>query len=542
MKIDPRAGRLILPDDVLDVSRLMQAFFDRKPDVANPAQRVSFGTSGHRGCAFDTTFNENHIVAITQSICRYRAAAGIDGPLYLGRDTHAVSEPAFYVALQVLAANGVHAMVDSGGGFTPTPVISHAILSYNRGRTAGLADGIVITPSHNPPQDGGFKYNPPHGGPAEGEITGWIEKTANELLKDDLKDVRRLGSGRNASPNVGTHDYAAAYIEDLHNVVRLEDVSAAGLRIGVDPLGGAAVAFWAPIAERYKLNLTVTDSTVDSTFRTVPMDWDGKIRMDCSSAYPMTRLLARRNDFDLSFANDTDADRHGIVTPTGLMPPNDYLAACALYLGRQRPQFKGRSIGKTVVSSSVIDRVADTLGTRLFEVPVGFKWFVQGLRNGDVYFCGEESAGSSFLRHDGAAWTTDKDGIIAGLLASEMTAITGKTPDQLFAEFVARVGKTYYGRIDSPAQPGVRSILTKIDPSEVQGSLGGDDIIRKFCRAPGNGAPIGGIKLVTANGWVAARPSGTEDIIKIYGESFVSAEHLSFLQNDAIKLLRLDVY
>jgi phosphoglucomutase len=541
MNIDPHAGKLVAPDKVLDVSKLLRAFFDRKPDVSNPVQRVAFGTSGHRGCAFDTTFNENHILAITQAICRYRAAAGIDGPLYLGRDTHAVSEPAFYVALEVLAANGVRTMVDSGGGYTPTPVISHAILTYNRGRTEGLADGIVITPSHNPPQDGGFKYNPPHGGPAESEITSWIEKAANELLKAKLQDVRRLGSGRNESPNVVTHDYATAYIDDLHNVVRLPDVAASGLRIGVDPLGGAAVGFWAPIAERYGLDLTVTDSTVDSTFKTVPMDWDGKIRMDCSSPYPMTRLLARRNDFDLAFANDTDADRHGIVTQAGLMPPNDYLAACALYLGGQRPEFKGRSIGKTVVSSSVIDRVADKLNVGLFEVPVGFKWFVGGLRNGSVYFCGEESAGSSFLRQEGTDWTTDKDGIIAGLLAAEMTAVTGRTPDRIFEEFSAQSGRTYYARIDSPAQAEVRTRLGEIDPATVHGTLGGDEITRKFARAPGNNAPIGGIKLVTANGWIAARPSGTEDIIKVYGESFVSMEHLSGLQNDAIEILDLGV-
>jgi phosphoglucomutase len=541
MTISQQAGKLISPENVLDVSKLMQAFFDRKPDVSNPAQRVSFGTSGHRGCAFDTTFNENHISAISQAICRYRAAAGIDGPLYLGRDTHAVSEPAFYVALQVLAANGVHTIVDSGGGYTPTPVISHAILTYNRDRTEGFADGIVITPSHNPPQDGGFKYNPPHGGPAESEITGWIEKTANEFLKANLRDVRRLGSGRSELPNVGAHDYATAYIHDLHSVVRLKEIAASGLRIGVDPLGGAAVGFWNPIAERYGLNLTVTDSTVDSTFKTVPMDWDGKIRMDCSSRYPMTRLLARRNEFDLAFANDTDADRHGIVTQTGLMPPNDYLAACALYLGGQRPEFKGRNIGKTVVSSSMIDRVAARLGCQLFEVPVGFKWFVDGLRDGSVYFSGEESAGSSFLRQDGTSWTTDKDGIIAGLLAAEMTVVTGKTPDRLFEEFSAQSGPTYYARIDSPAQAELRTKLGKVDAANVQGMLGGDEITRKLTRAPGNDAPIGGIKLETNNGWIAVRPSGTEDIIKIYGESFVSAEHLAALQGDAAELLELKI-
>lgn len=541
MTIDPRAGKLVTQDNILDVSKLTQAFFDRKPDVSNPAQRVAFGTSGHRGCAFDVTFNEDHISAITQAICRYRAAAGIDGPLYLGRDTHAVSESAFYVALQVLAANGVQTMVDSDGGYTPTPVISHAILNYNRGRTAGLADGIVITPSHNPPQDGGFKYNPSHGGPADSAVTSWIEKAANEFLKAKLVDVRRLGSGCNEMPNVGTHDYAANYIEDLRDVLQLEDVAAASLRIGVDPLGGAAVEYWGRIAERYSLNLTVTDQSVDPTFKSVPMDWDGKIRMDCSSPYPMSRLLARRGEFDLAFANDTDADRHGIVTPAGLMPPNNYLAASALYLGEKRQEFKGRRIGKTVVSSSMIDRVAEKLGTQLFEVPVGFKWFVDGLRDGNVYFCGEESAGSSFLRQGGATWTTDKDGIIAGLLAAEITVMTGKTPDRLFEEFAQQFGKTYYARIDSPAVAEVRTKLGKIGPETVGGTLGGSEITGKFTRAPGNDAPIGGIKLVTPNGWVAARPSGTEDIIKIYGESFESQNHLSAIQSDAIKLLGLGV-
>jgi phosphoglucomutase len=539
MKIDPRAGKLIDPAAALDVSLLTRAFFDRKPDVSNPAQRVSFGTSGHRGCAFETTFNEDHILAITQAICRYRAARGIDGPLFLGRDTHAVSESAFYVALEVLAANGVTTMVDSGGGYTPTPTISHAILVYNRCRMDGLADGIVITPSHNPPQDGGFKYNPPHGGPAEAKITGWIEKTANEFLKSGLRDIKRLGSGRNQIPLVKTWDFASSYIDDLKSVISLEEIASSGLRIGVDPLGGAAIGFWQPLAERYRLNLTVTDSTVDPTFKTVPMDWDGKIRMDCSSPYPMTRLLAHSQDFDLAFANDTDADRHGIVTLAGLMPSNDYLATCALYLGNHRAAFKGRRIGKTVVSSSMIDRVARKLGADLFEVPVGFKWFVGGLGDGSLYFSGEESAGSSFLRQDGTVWTTDKDGMIAGLLAAEMTVIMGNTPDRLFAELTEEVGRTFYARIDSPAQQDARDALAKIEPATVHGQLGGDEILQKFIRAPDNDAPIGGVKLVTANGWVAARPSGTEDIIKIYAESFVSADHRAALQADTAKLLRI---
>ena len=537
MSIDPRAGKLIDPTAALNISQLTQAFFNRKPDVSNPAQRVAFGTSGHRGCAFDTTFNEDHILAITQAICRYRAARRIDGPLFLGRDTHAISIHAFRVAIEVLAANGVTTMVDSSEGYTPTPVVSHAILVYNRDREDGLADGIVITPSHNPPEDGGFKYNPPHGGPAETEITEWIEKTANNILRSRLSDVQRLGFGISKTPIVKPHDYATSYIEDLKSVVCLERIASAGLRIGVDPLGGAAVDFWRPLAEHYRLNLAVTDSTVDSTFKEIPLDWDGKICMDCSSPYPMTRLLARKAEFDLAFANDTDADRHGIVTPAGLMPPNDYLAICALYLGRNRPTFKGRKIGKTVVSSSMIDRVARKLEADLFEVPVGFKWFVHGLGGGSLYFSGEESAGSSFLRQDGATWTTDKDGMIAGLLAAEMTVTTGKTPDLLFAEFTEDVGKTFYARVDIPADQDKRATLAKIEPAAVRGQLGGEEISKRFTRAPGNDAPIGGIKLTTANGWIAARPSGTEDIIKIYAESFVSPAHLAELQRDAAELL-----
>ena len=407
---------------MIDLTKLTSDFFNRKPDVSVPQQRVSFGTSGHRGTAFNTTFNENHIVAITQAICRYRASKGIDGPLFVGRDTHALSEPAFHVALEVLAANGVTIMVDAGNGFTPTPVISHAILTYNKGRAGGLADGIVITPSHNPPEDGGFKYNPPEGGPAATTVTTWIENLANELLQNRLADVKRLGKTGGAMPNLQPHDYVRAYTADLGNVVDMEVIRASGVRIGVDPLGGAAAGYWDTIAQTYGLALTVTDATIDPTFRTVPRDWDGKIRMDCSSPFPMSRLLARKDDFDIAFANDTDADRHGIVTHAGLMPPNDYLAACAFYLGRQREAFQGRNIGKTIVSSFMIDRVAALLGRKVFEVPVGFKWFVDGLMNGSLYFSGEESAGSSFLRRDGSVWTTDKDGLIAGLLAAEITA------------------------------------------------------------------------------------------------------------------------
>jgi phosphoglucomutase len=539
MTIDPRAGTLVETENVLDVSKLIQAFFSRKPDASVVAQRVKFGTSGHRGSAFDTTFNEDHILAITQAICRYRASQGIDGPLFLGRDTHALSQPAFQVALEVLTANGVTIMVDDHDGYTPTPVISHAILNYNQSRTAGLADGIVITPSHNPPQDGGFKYNPPHGGPAESGITSWIENTANEFLTAGLTEVKRLGVAKGQVPNLVPHDYVDSYVSSLAAVVDMQAIRSAGLRIGVDPLGGAAVHYWGPVAEKFGLNITVTDPTVDPTFRSIPRDWDGNIRMDCSSPYPMKRLLAQKDAFDIAFANDTDSDRHGIVSRAGLMPPNDYLAVCASYLGRERAAFKGRKIGKTVVSSSMIDRVAKDLGTVLFEVPVGFKWFVDGLHGGEIYFCGEESAGSSFLRRDGSVWTTDKDGLIAGLLVAEITAHAGKTPDILFGELTARLGKTFYARQDNPANEALRAKLGKAQPGDISATeLGGDAIGEKISKAPGNDAPIGGIKLSTANGWAAVRPSGTEDVYKIYAESFVSAEHLARLQADTAKILQ----
>jgi phosphoglucomutase len=538
LSIDPRAGTLVPPAEVVDLARLTHEFFSRKPDVSVPAQRVSFGTSGHRGSAFDTTFNENHIVAITQAICRYRASQGIDGPLHIGRDTHALSEPAFQVALEVLAGNGVATRTDAGNGFTPTPVISHAILNYNRGRQTGLADGIVVTPSHNPPEDGGFKYNPPEGGPASTAVTSWIENLANKLLGDGLGDVRRIGGQGGTLPNLSPYDFTQAYISQLGSIIDMEAIRASGVRIGVDPLGGAAAGYWHPIAEKFGLDLTVTDSTIDPTFKTVPRDWDGKIRMDCSSRFPMSRLLARKDDFDIAFANDTDADRHGIVTRSGLMLPNDYLATSASYLGRTRDKFRGRAIGKTVVSSSMIDRVAKSLGTGIFEVPVGFKWFVDGLMSGNLYFSGEESAGSSFLRRDGAVWTTDKDGLIAGLLAAEITASSGRAPDALFDELTQTLGKTYYTRIDRPADAALRARLAKVTQSDIQtATLGGDTITQKLVKAPGNNAPIGGIKLSTAHGWVAARPSGTEDIYKIYAESFVSGAHLVKLQNDASAIL-----
>lgn len=537
MSINPNAGTLVGPSDVLDVGKLIEAFFSKKPDVSIPAQRVSFGTSGHRGCAFDTTFSEDHIVAIAQAVCRYRQARGIDGPLFVGRDTHAISEQAFYVTLEVLAANGVTAMVDNKNGFTPTPVVSRAIIDHNTGRAEGLADGIIITPSHNPPEDGGIKYNPPHGGPAEAEITSWIESLANTLLKEGLRDTRRVLKTQLA-PRVVTYDYLNKYIEQLDAIVDLDAVRSSGLRIGVDPLGGAAVRYWAPIADRFKLDLTVTDDVVDPTFRTIPRDWDGKIRMDCSSKYPMQRLLAIKDRFDIAFANDTDADRHGIVDANGLMEPNSYLATCARYLGKHRDGFSARKIGKTIASSSIIDRVASELGTGIVEVPVGFKWFVDGLTHGQIFFCGEESAGSSYLRRNGKVWTTDKDGLIAGLLAAEMTARKGKPPSRQFADITKTVGRTYYARIDNPADSPLRDKIAAITTDSIkEDALAGSPITRKETNASGNGAKIGGIKLTTDKGWIAVRPSGTEDIYKIYAESFVDENHLSELQQDAKKLV-----
>jgi phosphoglucomutase len=537
MSIDPRAGTLVEPSNVLDVGKLKEAFFSRKPDVSVAAQRVSFGTSGHRGCAFDTTFNENHILAIVQAVCACRKAHGIDGPLFVGRDTHAVSEPAFQVTLEVLAANGVSTMIDDKNGVTPTPVVSRAIIDHNIGRTEGLADGIIITPSHNPPEDGGIKYNPPHGGPAETEITSWIEGFANKLLQEGLKDVRRQSQAQSAT-GIARYDFLNKYIEQLDDIIDLQIVQAAGLRIGVDPLGGAAVHYWGPIADRFKLNLTVTDNTVDPTFRTIPRDWDGKIRMDCSSKYPMQRLLAIKDRFDIAFANDTDADRHSIVDVNGLMEPNSYLAMSARYLGTHRDGFATRKIGKTIVSSSIIDRVAAGLGTSIVEVPVGFKWFVDGLTHGEIFFCGEESAGSSYLRRNGKVWTTDKDGIIAGLLAAEMTAREGKPPSQQFADLTKTAGRTFYARIDNPANKPLRDKIAAITTDSIkQDSLAGSPITRKETNASGNGAKIGGIKLTTDKGWIAVRPSGTEDIYKIYAESFVDEDHLAKLQQSAKALV-----
>jgi phosphoglucomutase len=523
MSINPAAGTLVPPAEKLDVAALVRAYFEKKPDPAIPAQRVSFGTSGHRGSAFDTSFNEDHILATTEAICRYRKGAGIDGPLFLGRDTHALSEPAFHTALAVLAAHGVTVLVDAANGFTPTPAVSRAIIAHNIGRETGLADGIVITPSHNPPSDGGFKYNPPNGGPAGSDITSSVEKQANLLLEEKLAGVKRAKAA--TTPFDFTGDYVAA----LARILDMDAIRA--VKIGVDPLGGAAIGYWQPIAERYGLNLTVTDATVDPSFATIPRDWDGKIRMDCSSPYPMQRLLAHAGQFDIAFGNDTDADRHGIVDAAGLMPPNDYLATCAHYLGQSRAAFKGKKIGKTIVSSAMIDRVAGLLGTEVYEVPVGFKWFVAPLESGDVFFAGEESAGSSYLMRDGAVWTTDKDGLIAGLLAAEMTAKTGKSPSALYADITAKVGHSFYARSDNPAESALRKKIAALTPEAVTATdLAGSPITAKLTRAPGNGAAIGGLKLETKDGWIALRPSGTEDIYKIYAESFVSADHLKALQ------------
>jgi len=533
MAVDPRAGTLIEPSEALNTTRLVEAFFQNKPHVWVPGQRVSFGTSGHRGCPFDTSFNEDHIAAIVQAICNYRTLHNISGPLFVGRDTHAISEQTFYVALEVLAGNDVVALTDARNSVTPTPAVSRAIIEYNNGRTIGLADGIVITPSHNPPEDGGLKYNPPHGGPAGTEITSWIETLANSFLSNGLTGVHRRPKGRSGGP-VTTYDYLGKYIERLPSIVNLEAIRAAGLRIGVDPLGGAAVHYWGHLADDFDLNLVVTDDTIDPTFKTIPRDWDGKIRMDCSSKFPMTRLLAIKERFDIAFANDTDADRHGIVDTNGLMEPNSYLAVCAHYLGRTREGFAAKKIGKTIVSSAIIDRVASALGTHVFEVPVGFKWFVDGPSKGAISFCGEESAGSSYLCRSGAAWTTDKDGLVAGLLAAEMMAVDQQPPSALFANLAVTLGLTYYGRADYPADQAFRDRLGNITSDDVTlTSLAGATIIRKETTASGNGARIGGIKLSTEKGWVAIRPSGTENIYKIYAESFDSQDHLATLQADA---------
>jgi phosphoglucomutase len=535
--ISALAGKPAPRSLLVNIPRLVTAYFALTPDPAIASQRVVFGTSGHRGSALAASFNEAHVLAIAQAVCAYRRQAGINGPLFLGIDTHALSEAAFSSAIEVLAANGVEIMIDGTGGYTPTPVISHAILRYNYTRTHGLADGIVISPSHNPPDEGGLKYNPPNGGPADIEVTDFIGKVANQLLAERLSGVARVPYERaRKSATCHAHDYMTPYVEDLTNVVDMDVIRSAGVRIGIDPLGGAAVQYWQPVIERYKIAATVVNDAVDPTFRFMTVDWDGKIRMDCSSRFAMTPLIALQDKFDIAFANDTDADRHGIVCPSaGLMPPNVYLATAISYLCTNRPHWRGNSaIGKTVVSSSMIDRVAAKLGRKLVEVPVGFKWFSKGLIDGALAFGGEESAGASFLRRDGSVWTTDKDGLIMGLLAAEMTARTGLDPNRIYASATQDLGESFYERIDAPATREQRALLADLDPARVDAKdLAGEPIEAKLIRAPGNDAAIGGLKVVARNGWFAARPSGTEAVYKIYAESFRSEEHLRQIQVEA---------
>jgi phosphoglucomutase len=540
MAIHPLAGKPAPRELLVNVPRLVTAYYANRPDPADPGQRVAFGTSGHRGSAFANAFNEAHILAIATAIVEHRAARGITGPLFVGIDTHALSEPALASALEVFGAHGLEVVVQDGLGYTPTPVVSHAILTHNRGRTSGLADGVVITPSHNPPEDGGFKYNPPSGGPADTDTTKAIETRANAILRDGTA-VKRIPLAR-ALRAASTHhqDYVRPYVEDLVHVVDMEAIARAGLELGVDPLGGANVAFWDPIAARYGVDLTVVDRTVDPTFGFMTVDKDGKIRMDCSSPWAMARLIALKDRFDVAFGNDADSDRHGIVTRgAGLLPPNHYLAAAVWYLFRHRSGWSPRAaVGKTLVSSSMIDRVAAELGRPLVEVPVGFKWFVDGLLDGSLGFGGEESAGASFLRRDGTVWTTDKDGIIMDLLAAEMTAVLGKDPAAVYGELAARFGAPAYERSDVPATKEEKAALGRLSADSVtETTLAGDPIVAKLTHAPGNGAPIGGLKVVTANGWFAARPSGTEDVYKIYAESFRGAEHLAHLQEEAQRLV-----
>ena len=537
MKIDPRAGQLAIPSDLVDVPKLIATYYEDRPDPDILEQRVVFGTSGHRGSSFEKTFNEWHILAITQAICLYRKHHKIDGPLFLGIDTHALSQPAVDSSLEVLAANGIDVMLAGREEYTPTPVISHAILTYNHGRTAGLADGIVITPSHNPPDTGGFKYNPPHGGPAEEKVTAWIEGRANEFLAQQLRGVKRISIDKAlAAPTTHRHDFLTAYVDDLHNVIDMDTIRASGISIGVNPLGGAGVHYWEPIAKRYGLNLKVVNETVDPTFRFMTLDWDGKIRMDPSSEYAMRPLIALKDKFDLAVACDTDHDRHGIVTRSvGLLPPNHYLAVCVDYLFLHRPHWtKEMAVGKTVVSSSMIDRVAARRGRKLYEVPVGFKYFVDGLLHGSLGFAGEESAGSSFARMDGCVWTTDKDGIIAALLAAEITAICKKDPGELYAELTAELGESHYRRSEAAATNEQKAALEHITANDISvADLAGKKPITITTKAAGDGNSICGIKVAAANGWFAARPSGTEAIYKIYAESFSGEDHLALIESEA---------
>jgi phosphoglucomutase len=541
MAISPLPGKPADPSLLINVPRLVTAYYTGQPDPSVPAQRVVFGTSGHRGSALDNGFNEAHILAITQAICLYRKQQSIDGPLYIGIDTHALSEPAFASALEVLAANGVDVMVDADKGYTPTPVISHAILTYNRGRKRGLADGIVITPSHNPPRFGGFKYDPPEGGPADTHVTEWIERQANAFIADDLRGVARVPFERaRRASTVHPYQYLDSYVRDLPVVVDLQAIRESKVRVGVDPLGGASVTYWDAIGDRYELNLEVVNHTVDPTFRFMTVDWDGQIRMDPSSVYAMARMVGLKERFDVAFASDTDADRHGIVSRShGLLDPNHYLAVAISYLFANRPQWsQAVAVGKTVVSSSMIDRVVNKLGRRLVEVPVGFKWFVEGLIDGSLGFGGEESSGATFLRRDGTVWTTDKDGLVPNLLAAEITARTGKDPGEHYQELAAEFGTPYYIRIDAPATAEQKAKLEKLSPEAVRAAtLAGEPIASKLTRAPGNGAAIGGLKVVAAHGWFAARPSGTEEIYKIYAESFKDEAHLNAIVSEAEEIV-----
>ena len=541
MQVSTLAGKPVDPSMLINVSSLVTAYYTGRPDPSVPGQRVVFGTSGHRGCSLDNAFNETHILAITQAICAYRTEHRIDGPLFIGVDTHALSDPAFASALEVLAANGVEVMIDADNGYTPTPVISHAVLTYNRGRSQGLADGIVITPSHNPPRFGGFKYNPPHGGPADTQVTEWIERQANALIADGLRGVARvhLDHARKAS-TMHRHHYLHSYVSDLPSVVDLEAIRGSKVHIGVDPLGGASVTYWDAVGNMYGLDLEVVNHAIDPTFRFMTADWDGQIRMDPSSTYAMARLVGLKERFDVAFASDTDADRHGIVSHSqGLLEPNHYLSVAIGYLFANRPAWPASvAVGKTVVSSSMIDRVAARLKRRLVEVPVGFKWFVEGLVGGSIGFCGEESSGATFLRRDGTVWTTDKDGLVPNLLAAEITARTGKDPGEHYRELTVEFGAPSSTRLDAPATLAQKARLEKLSPEAVTAStLGGEPIIAKLTRAPGNNAPIGGLKVVTTSGWFAARPSGTENIYKIYAESFKDQVHLDAIVNEAEEIV-----
>ncbi len=539
--ISPLAGKPASQAQLVDVPKLLAAYVDLRPDPTVPAQRVSFGTSGHRGSSFERSFNEWHVLSISQAICEYRRSKGIDGPLYLGIDTHALSQPAFETALEVLAANGVRTMIAKDGEFTPTPVVSHAILVYNRGRSSGLADGIVITPSHNPPDNGGFKYNPPNGGPADGDVTGWVEARANEFLKNGLRSVQRIPYAKALrSSTTRRHDFLNAYVSDLGNVLDMEAIRGAKIGMGVDPLGGAGVHYWGAIAERYGLDLTVVNEEVDPTFRFMTVDWDGRIRMDPSSSYAMQSLIGLRDRFDIAFACDTDHDRHGIVTRSaGLLPPNHYLAVAVHYLFQNRPRWgKQAKVGKTVVSTQMIDRVVKKLGRKLYEVPVGFKWYVEGLFDGTLGFGGEESAGATFLRLDGAVWTTDKDGIVAALLSAEITARMGRDPGEIYRELTREFGECLSDRVEAPATPEQKRMLSGLLPQRVLSKdLAGEPILSILSHAPGNDAPIGGLKVIAENGWFAARPSGTENIYKIYVESFCGEQHLRRIADEAQAIL-----